>query len=228
MYTVNTTKNKRKKLILYILTIVVIIVCSIFAVWYFVLRQDELSSASFNKTGGTVSVVAPKTANFTTDEFTLTLPEGWVLDGKLNPTANEVYYYFRSTVKDYDNRFLKIYVDVYPTEYGLDKLLPITPNGNQIVPGYVSEGCSSFSGAPVAGTEQKNVQTWTANYQGIEFTCNMKGYQNQTGTGNAEFGYGVPITGSKGTHKYFFVYTDLNIRPDNSLLSDAVKSFKAL
>lgn len=227
MYTVNTTRNKSKKLVLYVAFALAIIATLVFVVWY-ILRQNDMSSASFNKTGGTISVVAPKKVDFTTDEFSITLPEGWVLDGKLNPHVDEVYYYFRSTVKDYDNRYLKVFVDVYPSSFGLDKILPIVSEGSQIVPGYASEACSSFSGAPVMGTEQKSVQTWTAKYQGVEFICNMKGYQNQTGTGNSEHGYGVPVSGPNGTHKYFFVYIDLNVRPDASIFTDALKSFRAL
>jgi hypothetical protein len=57
----------------------------------------------------------------------------------------------------------------------------------------------------------------------------MTGQQNQVGTASADDGYNVPITGPlKGTHTYFFVYTDNNVRPDTSILSDALKTFVAL
>jgi hypothetical protein len=229
MYTVNKTRSRKKLLLEFIITIAVLFALLAVALWFFVFREKGESSASFSRTGGTVAVVAPATKDFTVDEFTISLPDGWELNGKKNPYYNQVFYEFQSKVKDYENRWLNVYVDVIPQDYAINKLLPISVINNKITPGTVSDDCKSFTGAPKPGSGQTTSQTWKATWEDVTFICNMTGQQNQVGTASAADGYNVPITGPlKGTHTYFFVYIDHNVRPDTSILSDAVKSFVAL
>jgi len=229
MYTVNKTRSRKKLLIEFIAVLLAIFIVAAFLVWFFIFRGGTQSSASFNKTGGTVAVVEAATIEFTVDEFKISLPEGWELLGKQNPYYNQLYYEFQSKVKDYDNRWLKVFVDVIPQDYALNKLLPITVEGNKLKPGIMSDDCKTFTGAPKPGSGQTSAQTWKATWENVTFICNMQSQQNHVGTASAADGYSVPVTGpAKGTHKYFFVYIDHNVRPDTSILTDAVKSFEAL
>ena len=229
MYTVNKTRSRKKLLIEFIAVLLAIFIVAAFLVWFFIFRGGTQSSASFNKTGGTVAVVEAATIEFTVDEFKILLPEGWELLGKQNPYYNQLYYEFQSKVKDYDNRWLKVFVDVIPQDYALNKLLPITVEGNKLKPGIMSDDCKTFTGAPKPGSGQTSAQTWKATWENVTFICNMQSQQNHVGTASAADGYNVPVTGpAKGTHKYFFVYIDHNVRPDTSILTDAVKSFEAL
>jgi len=229
MYTVNKTRSRKKLLIEFIAVLLAIFIVAAFLVWFFIFRGGTQSSASFNKTGGTVAVVEAATIEFTVDEFKISLPEGWELLGKQNPYYNQLYYEFQSKVKDYDNRWLKVFVDVIPQDYALNKLLPITVEGNKLKPGIMSDDCKTFTGAPKPGSGQTSAQTWKATWENVTFICNMQSQQNHVGTASAADGYNVPVTGpAKGTHKYFFVYIDHNVRPDTSILTDAVKSFEAL
>ena len=228
MYTVNKTRN-RKKLAFSImagLLLVFAVIAGVF--WIFVIRDNDSSSANFNRTGGTVAVVRPATEEFTTDEFSIELPSGWKLKGKENPFADEVFYNFQSDTTDYTNRWLRVYVNVYPNDIELARLLPITVEANKIKPGLASNDCKTFDGAPKQGT-QASKQVWTAVWEGISFNCNMTNQLNYLGTATEQDGFGVPITGEKsGTNKYFFVYIDHNVRPDYSILNTALKSFEAL
>ncbi|MEZ6331378.1 MAG: hypothetical protein R3B12_05270 [Candidatus Saccharimonadales bacterium] len=229
MYTVNKTRSRKKLLIEFFVVLMGLFVILAFVIWFFVFRSNGETSSNFTKTGGTVAVVAPATVDFVVDEFKISLPEGWVLNGKQNPYYNQVYYEFQSKVKDYENRWLKAYVDVIPQEYALNKLLPITVEGNRIQPGVMSEDCKSFTGAPKPGAGQTSAQTWKATWQDVTFVCDMATQQNHIGTANATNGYNVPIVGpTKGKHTYFFVYIDHNIRPDTTILKNALKSFEAL
>lgn len=229
MYTVNKTRS-RKRLLFEFLTVVFVLLLIVGAlIWFFFLRGSNESSANFSRTGGTVAVVKPATVDFTQDEFKISLPDGWKLLGLKNPYYNQKYYEYQSTVKDYDNRWLRVYVDVIPQDYVLNKLLPITVEGNRLKPGAMSDDCKSFTGAPKPGSGQTNSQSWKATWSDISFICDMASQQNQVGTANAANGYAVPVTGpTKGTHTYFFVYIDQNIRPDTSILTNAIKSFEAL
>lgn len=228
MYTVNKTRSRKKLLAQFVLAFVIFIVLAAILFWFFVIKNTDESSANFVRSGGTIAVVAPATIDISTDEFTVTLPEGWALLGKMNPYYNQVYYEFQSQVKDYENRWLRVYVDIYPEDFALNRLLPVAAKDNGLVPGTISSDCKTFQGAPKPGTGQVTSQTWTAVWEGVTFTCNMVSPVNNIGTGSVKDGYGVPVTGTKGTHEYFFVYIDHNVRPDASILTDAVKSFEAL
>ena len=51
--------------------------------------------------------------------------------------------------------------------------------------------------------------------------------QNLTGTASEDEGIGNTIVSSDGTkHKYFFVYIDHNVAPDNKIFTEALKSFE--
>jgi hypothetical protein len=229
MYTVNKTRSRKKLLLEFLIALLVLFGLLAFALWFFIFRTTDESSANFSRAGGTVAIVEAATKEFTVDEFTLDLPAGWELLGKKNPFSNQVYYEFQSKVQDYENRWLRVYVDVIPEDYTLNKLLPITVIENKLEAGTVSEDCKTFNGAPKISSGQTSSQTWKATWEDITFICNMVGQQNHIGTANAKDGYAVPVTGpTKGTHKYFFVYIDHNVRPDTSILIDAVDSFEAL
>lgn len=228
MYTVNKTRSRKKLFITFVLIMALLLGAVAIAVWYFIIRDTDSNSANFSRTGGTVAVVKPATEVFTTDEYKITLPAGWKFLGKENPVVDEEYYYYQSDIEEYTNRWLKVYVNVYPQDYPLTRLMPITLENNKIDPGLVSNDCKTFEGAPKVGS-QESKQSWTAIWEGISFTCNMTNQQNHVGTATANDGYGAPITGeNSGTNKYFFVYIDHNVRPDYSILSKALESFVAI
>ena len=229
MYTVNKTRSRKKLLLEFMIAIAIFFAICALIIWFLLFRDNSESSASFSKAGGTVAVVQAATKQFTVDEFTIELPEGWELLGKQNPYYNQVYYEFQSKVKDYENRWLKVFVDVIPDDYALNKILPITVEDNRLKPGIMSEDCQSFQGSPKPGSGQTSSQTWRATWEDVSFVCAMSGIQNNIGTASQNEGYATSVTGPiKGTHKYFFVYTDHNVRPDSSILVDAIKSFEAL
>lgn len=227
MYTVNKTRSQKKIAFTIFLVLLIIFSVAGFAVWYFIFRPNESQSANFSKTGGTVAVVKPATEDFTTPEFTISLPSGWEDHGKQNPFVDEVYYEYQSMIEDYTNRWLRVYVDVFPKDFEISRLVPVEVKENKIDPGIASTDCKSFDGAPKPGS-QEVAQNWVATWEDIEFICQMSGL-NYTGTASPAEGYGVSVTGKSGaTHKYFFVYIDHNVRPDYSILTKAVESFEAL
>ena len=97
---------------------------------------------------------------------------------------------------------------------------------NRLVPGSPSDECRTFTGAP-SQSNQANSQNWTAKWREVEFICDMSPVENTTGTASAQEGYNITLTNQDGsTHKYFFMFIDHNIHPDNSALVEAVKSFE--
>lgn len=229
MYTSNKRQRKHRVFLKFILFVLPFIVLLGLLVWYVFFRPTS-SSSNFSKTGAEIAVVKPEVKDYNTDLFKVTLPSSWEMLGKKNPYSDQVYYEFHSTQKDYDNRWLKVYVDIFPKDFAINRLLPVTMVSEHIVPGVLSDECNTFTGAPLPGALNKpTTQTWAAKWQGVDFICDMANPQNVVGTASSEEGYGISLASKSGTkHKYFFVYIDHNVRPDYSVLTDAIKSFETL
>jgi hypothetical protein len=230
MYTANKRQRKYKTLLRFSLFAIPLIIGIGVAVWFVFFRNPDDSSTNFARSGAEVAVVKPAQQDFTNELFKVTLPVGWASDGLKNPIAPEVFYEYQSKVKDYENRYMRIYVDSIPKDYALNRLMPITVVDNRMIPGVLSDDCTTFTGAPLSGTgaaRQSNV--WTAKWQGVDFVCDMARPQNYSGTASADEGYAVTLVSKNGTkHKYFLVYIDQNIRPDYSILTEAIKSLQTL
>lgn len=230
MYTANKRQRKHRTLFKYVLFVTPFILIAAGVVWFAFFRTDDSTSTNFSKGGSQVAVVKPAVQEFTTDLFKLSLPSGWAELGKKNPTSDEVYYEYQSKIKDYDNRLLRVYVDVMPKQYPLNRLLPITVVDNRISPGVLSDDCKSFTGAPLTGTGvAQQTATWTAKWQGVDFICDLARPQNYAGTASQDEGNAVTLVSKNGAkHKYFFVYIDHNVRPDYQIFTDALKSFETI
>ncbi|MEI6237029.1 MAG: hypothetical protein WCP03_00305 [Candidatus Saccharibacteria bacterium] len=228
MYTANKRQKKHKIFLRFIIFVVPILVILGILVWY-VFFRDNSNSASFSKAGAEVAIVKPVYKDFTNQFFKITLPNSWADLGRKNPYSDQVYYEFQNTQKGFDNRWLRVYVDIFPLDFALNRLMPITIANNKIIPDTVSEECTTFTGAPISGANrQQTVQTWSAKYNSIDFICDMANPRNYVGTASSTQGYATTLTNKDGSsiHKYFFVYIDHNIHPEYLTFSDALKSFE--
>lgn len=229
MYTVNHRQRHHKLFLRFLLFAIPFVAILVIAIWFIFFRDTNSTSANFTKAGAEVAVVKPDTKDFTNEYFKITLPSSWVADGRKNPHSYEVYYEFHNTLENYDNRWLRVYVDVIPDFQKLNRLLPVSIVNNRLVPGSLSDDCRSFTGAPTQNSSQSSGQSWKAKWQGVEFFCDMNISENYMGTASVDQGYSVSLANGDGSiHKYFIVYIDHNIHPDYQLLSDVVKSFETL
>ena len=229
MYTVDETRNRSgaKIFIVFAFITVVVLLLLGFLLWHFILNSDDATITSFEKKGDVTAVAAVATKDFTTDTFSITLPDGWEFLGKQHPRIDETYFSYKSEVKDYENRWLNVYVDVFPTDYQLNRAMIVAVEGDKLLPGQISDNCRKFDGAPESGT-LTGARAWSATWNDVSFTCNISSAVNHIGT-VTDTGYGAEVIGAtSGAHKYFFVYIDHNAHPDQSILKNAVKSFKAI
>jgi hypothetical protein len=230
MYTAFKRQRKHRVFAKFLLIVIPIFILIAVLVWFIFIRETKTESTSFSQSGSKVAYVKPETKVFTTEHFVVTLPASWAFNGKFNPYYNEVYYEYQNKLKNYDNRWLRVYVDVIPHNFALTRILPVWVSNNKLVSDGVdsiSDECRTFSGAPVLGSDtSNNAQTWSAKWKDITFTCNMNKVLNYTGTASINEKYGQTLINKNGKkHQYFLVYIDHNIRPDYNLLIDAVKNF---
>lgn len=227
MYRSNQRYHKHKTLLRFTLVVGVFLLIIFVVTWWIIARGNRTTSANFDKVGN-ISVSKPDTKEFTTPYFKISLPKTWEEKGKQNPYAYEVYYLYQNTQTTNDNRQLKVFVDVFPSDKPINRVMPISLLNGRISPGILSDDCTAFTGAPTATSGQKS-ESAPAKWQGVSFVCDFARAQNVTGTVSVEEGYGITMTGPiSGTHKYFFTYTDLNVRPDVQFLSEALKSFQPI
>lgn len=229
MYKINS--NQSNKLLAFKISVITIfiIAISVVIVWFVFFKNSQESITSFDRLDAQTKTQLPLTKDFTVEEFKVTLPQTWQLIGKQNPYYNEVYYLFQSTEKNQENRWLRIYVNVIPENFAVNRLLPVIPSANKLLAGEMSTDCNSFKGAPNSQNSLNRAQNWATTWQDINFNCDLSGVSNQVGTASLQNGNTVPLLGEKsGVNNYFFVYTDQNIKPDYSILINAVNSFIVL
>jgi len=163
--------------------------------------------------------------------FTIQLPTDWVQTAATDvPSSHSITW--QATAKNYNDRILQIFIDNIPTSTPVNAELPIQVVGNRFTVGVLSQNCSNFT----PGGTQNDIQAETlapkqTEWDSVNFMCDLARFtDNQIGTGTVGSQINTTtITGPKsGTHSYFFLFSDRNIVPDETILYNALASFRAL
>jgi hypothetical protein len=171
-----------------------------------------------------VDVVTPPTKEVNTPIFSMTIPRTWqAVKPSFIPAAQ---YAWRGSTKDDSPRSLELYVDTIPTRMAVNKLLPLRSSDNRIVVGdSISDNCVSFTDSSKA---DKKTATILAKWSDVNFYCDTGNYaRNVVGTGSPDAINSVTLTGPKvGVHRFFFVYTDNGSKPDYTIFTDLLNTFR--
>lgn len=218
-------KTKSKGKIFVVIFISLLIFAALGAVIYWDLRRSESEVVSG------VSVSVPQEEDLLDvqrkkiDEpyFSFELPPDWK-EVNRHSSEHENFIEWQASKKNADNRWLKLYVDLIPPDIAVNRLLPIDVSENRLSYRQISDNCKNFTRAE----EDSNVPK-PSRWHEVDFICDLPAYvQNKVGTGTEGSLNSIKITGpKKGTHRYFFLYTDHNIQPDYSILYDVIESFEA-
>lgn len=174
---------------------------------------------------GTVADPSSQLRYETKRSFRVGIPMSW----EVAPPPNVPYtvYSWRGTGADAPRR-LDLYIDTIPASLAVNRLLPVTPDGDRLsIAGEVSDNCVRFtartSASAATGAEP-------AKWSGVSFLCDVSNYERDVvGTGSPAGVNSATVTGSAtGEHKVFFVYTDNSASPDYTIFEDVIKSFQAL
>lgn len=216
-----TKRTKNPKVILH--TAVVLGVALIVVA---VILQKDLSSRSNEKT--TVPIVtevgaeAKEVIKINEPLFTMELPADWKLTKRVTENyAN--FYEWHSTKKGGDDRRLLLHIDIMPRSYKIVRMQPLSINGNKFVLGNISSECMEFAKDTDRPETRSSNQEVEAKWESVRFVCDPIEANQTIGTGTVDGG----IVAQIGQHKYFFYYEDHNIRPDEKIFQDALRSFQA-
>ncbi len=161
--------------------------------------------------------------------FIMELPVDWKEVAR-RKNSRENLITWQSTKKGEENRKLTLHIDAIPSDYAINRLLPIVSQGAKLVYSDLSDNCATFTGGGTFNTSQAvTLKPTVAKWQKVDFICNLPQVtDNQIGTGSSEGINFVSVTGeNQGSHRYFFVYADRNIQPNYNILYDALRSFRA-
>ncbi|MGD0284448.1 MAG: hypothetical protein ABSB12_02555 [Candidatus Saccharimonadales bacterium] len=217
-------QNYRRRAL--ILIIIFLLVVTVIAGLYIEYNSGTtVISSSGAKTTTVTTTVSVQT--FTEPVFTIQLPIDWRLIS--HTTGKYDSYSWQETTKYEDNRILNMYVDTIPTTAAVNRLQPVTADGNRLQVGVMSDDCITFVGpTKINAQSAMSLPNQVAKWQGINFICDLSNYdRNAVGTSSPQGINTVTLTGpTTGQHSFFFLYTDHNITPDYSIFANALASFR--
>ena len=223
--------RRRRTRVLIVLSVTLLIAAAIGGViGYDIYKNRENNTVVEGTTRTVIQSLDDGMDKLSIDEpfFSMELPGDWKEVKRVN-NQNENSISWQSTKKQESNRMLTLYVDTIPAKKALNRLLPVTPNGTKLTTGDISDNCALFTqGGTLNATEAQRLPETPAKYKGVDFICNLpRVIDNEVGTGSLEGINSVTLKGSKGEHKYFFLYTERNIQPNYTIFYNAVRSFTA-
>jgi hypothetical protein len=223
MYRLGEREHHHRKLYITLGIFAVIIVAGIIFAKQF-LSSDTKIDNSAPAAVTAVTYEQTKLQQVDVPHFTMSIPATWKVS-TINAEEPKPTYIWQGTTGEDKNRWISVFVDKPLTAFAVNRALHIQSNGATItVIGSTSDNCTSFTGPA-------NTQTGKtpAKWETIDFLCDSGNYQRDVvGIVSPDGLNNVDITGTaKGTHRYFFTFTDNTNQPDYSIFTSALRSLKA-
>lgn len=154
-------------------------------------------------------------------QFYLELPSDWKFV-RHNNSGVVNYYEWQSTKTGESDRRLFLHVNKMPPSYKIVKIVPLEVNGEGFTPGNVSPNCITFAKEKGRedGTNNAEVE---AKWEQVRFICDPVSANQTIGTGTEADGVAAKI----GNQRFFFYFEDHNVRPNDQIFINIIKSFRA-
>lgn len=194
---------------------------------YNLLRQFLQPDSIVKQSAAVTTSIDFKKATQKYDEpnFTIEIPTGWKQVQQQASLYKSYAWQSNNTVTD--GQLIEIYEDTIPVNFAVNRVLVVAGDGPHLsLAGTVSDNCLTFTQNNIGPT---NAFGTPARWQGASFWCDQNNTQRDVvGTSSTESINTVTLTSEtgKGTHKYFFTYTNHAINADYSVFYNALNSFK--
>lgn len=222
--------TRRRRPVLFVLVLSLLIIGGIGGlVWRDMNKNKDAESAGATRTILQAGQEPITRLSVNEPTFSLELPGDWKeLSRKNEPGERSITWL--STKKPQEGRTLTLHIDTIPTTRPINRLLPVTVEGNSFVVGELSENCATFTqGGTLNVFEASKLKPTPAKWKKVDFLCNLPLVNdNEVGTGSLEGNNTVTVTGKVGgAHKYFFVFIDHSSQANYEIFKNTVSSFKA-
>jgi hypothetical protein len=223
MYRLGELEYSHHRFYIWLAAFVIFILAAILVVSHFLKATTQIGNAPAVVTTN-VNYNTAQTTTFTEPLFTINLPTGWK-PAIINDTPTPTYTWQGTSGED-KQRWLDVYVDDTATlkSLAVNRELYVQGHQNMInVLSDVSDNCTTFTGISTT----QNQGSVPAKWQGINFLCDTSNYERDVvGTASPNGLNDLTVSGSTGSHNFFFTYTDNSASPDYSIFTSALKSFK--
>jgi hypothetical protein len=166
------------------------------------------------------SVQTSSSQIFRSEYFQFQAPNGWV---EVSNETKPPTYVYRQLDGNLVKRELRIYVNSPPEQIASSRVLPVSVEDEQLVPGTVSDHCknsSAFSGG--------NRNPIEIDWQGIMIYCEPDSIEYNLVVGNRGSKHGMLLKRPDDSYAtYTMIYRDLTISPNINDLSGILRSFQA-
>ena len=219
MYRLGEIEHSHRKFYSVLGGFIVLIAVALLLAWHFIKPTPQISAPPAVATTH-VSYDTTKLKTFDEPLFRIALPDDWKPIVR-NTDIPQPVFSWQGTVKDNKSRWLSVYIDEDVSTLAVNRELSVQATDTSInVLGDASDNCTTFTGSAV----QSHGNT-PAKWQGIDFLCDSGNYERDVvGIASSDGLNTLKMTGSSGTHKFFFTYTDNSVSPDYSIFINALKS----
>jgi len=228
MYKIGKGRPRWKRRTVAFFVILILGAVGILVFFMTVSKDAENSLEVTNKPGGT-RVYKPEGDEekkvFDEPLYSFLLPGDWnVSKRNEDPRFTSVEYQMG---KKPQNRWITIYVDRFPQELPVNRVIPVSVDGNKLNESSPSPNCANFT----IDNSNSNVKITKAptKHENVKFICELDNtYNNVLAAGSEETGTVLTMKGiSQGEHKYIILYKDHSIPSDDSPFRQALQSFTA-
>lgn len=212
--------SHRKRRIVLLFVVVILVVAGVIAAKNYFKAGTTIGAPPAPVVTSVIDANAPNKL-FDEGSFTIKLPSDWKFVS--HQTAGYNIYSWHNTKTNPGVEQLQIYLDTIPTSLGVNRVLPVQANGNQLVPTTVSDNCSTFTGNKVPGPPST-----PAKWEGVNFLCDLGNYERDVvGTSSTNGINVVKLVGpTTGAHNLFFAYTDNGPTPDFTIFTSVLQTFR--
>lgn len=204
-----------------ILVISLLVVTAISATVFIILSRTKEIAVDTTENRPIAGVVQSATSNyvlFEEPEYKIRLPEGWSEQDRRDD-QNYDYVVYAVDTEISTGRSLTVYRNYNKEVPAVTKILPVTVDHDKIRTERISEQCHLFTDLTETELDQPAPSKWG----NVNFMCNPNKIWNHIGVSTEEGGPGVDL---KGRH-FEFVFIDHSAQIENSIFTNALKSFEA-
>ena len=157
-------------------------------------------------------------------DFTIELPSEW----KKEASQSSSYRMFTwSHINDKASESITVYQDTIPAKYAPNRIVIVEGSGAQVVvKGQVSDNCAAYTKNLATDKYQIGVP---AKWEGVDFLCDQANQTRDVIGSSSKAGINTVIVTSPTTpnkHKFFFSYVNHSLKPDYSVFTDTIGTFR--
>jgi hypothetical protein len=165
------------------------------------------------------------TIKYNEPDFTIDIPNTWTVVPR--PVGPYKSFTWQKSDHGTNGQQIEVFEDVIPVNFAVNRVLVAVGNQDRLsTDSAASDNCLLFTKNERTAASMVGV---AARWRGVSFWCDQDNTQRDVvGTSSSEGINTVTLVSpsGKGSHKFFFIYTNHSVNPDYSVFYTALSSFR--